>query len=24
MKSPPEQFHDDEAYRMVEDFANNS
>jgi myo-inositol-1-phosphate synthase len=24
MKSPPEQFHDDEAYRMVEEFANNS
>jgi len=24
MKSPPKQFHDDEAYRMVEDFANNS
>ena len=24
MKSPPVQFHDDEAYRMVEDFANNS
>ena len=24
MKSPPVQYHDDEAYRMVEDFANNS
>jgi myo-inositol-1-phosphate synthase len=24
MKSPPVQFHDDEAYRMVEEFANNS
>ena len=23
MKSPPVQFHDDEAYRMVEEFANN-
>jgi myo-inositol-1-phosphate synthase len=23
MKSPPVQFHDDVAYRMVEDFANN-
>jgi myo-inositol-1-phosphate synthase len=24
MKSPPVQFHDDEAYRMVEEFAGNS
>ena len=23
MKSPPVQFHDDEAYRMIEEFANN-
>ena len=24
MKSPPVQFHDDEAYRMVEDFARSA
>ena len=24
MKSPPVQFHDDEAYRMVEEFAGNA
>jgi myo-inositol-1-phosphate synthase len=24
MKSPPVQFHDDEAYRMVEEFASNA